>query len=81
MPSRETRALRSLLVARRQLVCARTNLYNVVRGMLRQEGVRVLARGLSSFVAWRRLLAYGFKQPHLPIVVATYFDAFVSLTD
>ena len=81
VPGRETRALRGLLVARRQLVSARTKLCNVVRGMLRQEGIRLPARGLSSFVAWRRLLARGFEQAHLPIVVATYFDTFVSLTD
>jgi transposase len=81
VPDRKTRALRGLLVARRQLISARTKLCNVVRGMLRQEGIRLPARGLSSFVGWRRLLADGFKQPHLPIVVATYFDTFVSLTD
>ncbi|MFQ6099357.1 MAG: transposase [Armatimonadota bacterium] len=39
VPPRETRELRGLLVARRQLVTARTKLCNVVRGMLRQEGL------------------------------------------
>jgi transposase len=81
MPDRDTRALRGLLAARRQLVSARTKLCNVVRGMLRQEGIRLPARGLASFEAWRRLLADGFEQPHLAVVVATYFDTFVSLTD
>ena len=81
VPGRETRALRGLLVARRQLISARTKVCNVVRGMLRQEGIRLPARGLSSFVAWRRLLARGFEQAHLSIVVATYADVFVSLTD
>ena len=81
VPDRETRSLRGLLVARRQLVSARTKLCNVVRGMLRQEGIRLPARGLSSFAAWRRLMSGGFEQAHLPIVVATYFDTFVSLTD
>ncbi|MHC4609088.1 MAG: IS110 family RNA-guided transposase [Planctomycetota bacterium] len=81
VPDRKTRALRGLLVARRQLVSARTKLCNVVRGMLRQEGVRLPARALSSFVGWRRVLAQGFQQAHLPVVVATYFDTFVSLTD
>lgn len=38
VPSRPTRALRGLLVARRQLIAARTRLCNTVRGMLR--GVR-----------------------------------------
>lgn len=81
VPDRKTRALRGLLVARRQLLSARTKLCNVVRGMLRQEGVRLPARGLSTFAAWRRLLARGFEQPHLCTVVAAYADSFVSLTD
>jgi transposase len=80
VPGRETRALRGLLVARRQLVSVRTKLCNVVRGMLRQEGIRLPARALSSFVGWRRILANGFEQAHLPVVVAAYFDTFVSLT-
>lgn len=41
MPSPEARSLRGLLAARRQLVAARPKLCNVVRGMLRQEGVRL----------------------------------------
>ena len=74
------RALRGLLVARRQLVSARTKLCNVVRGMLRQEGIRLPARALSSFVGWRRIQANGFEQAHLPVVVVAYFDVFTSLT-
>lgn len=81
MPGRETRALRGLLAARRQLVSARTKLCNVVRGMLRQEGIRLPARALSSFVGWRRLLEGGFEHGHLCTVVAAYADSFVSLTD
>ena len=81
VPGPDTRALRGLLVARRQLISARTKLCNVVRGMLRQEGIRLPPRALSSLAGWRRLLARGFEQAHLPIVVATYFDTFVSLTD
>lgn len=80
VPGRETRALRGLLVARRQLVSARTKLCNVVRGMLRQEGIRLPARALSSFVGWRRIQANGFEQAHLPVVVAAYSDTFLSLT-
>ncbi len=80
MPSAEMRALRGLLAARRQLVQARTKLQNVVRGMLRQEGVQ-LARGvLSTFKGWRGLLAKGFEHDHLALVVATYYDSFVTLT-
>ena len=81
MPGRETRALRGLLVARRQLVSSRTKVCNVVRGMLRQEGTRLPAGALSSKVGWRRLLAQGYELAHLPIVLAAYFEVFVSLTD
>jgi transposase len=49
--------------------------------MLRQEGIRLRARALSSFVAWQRLLEHGFEQEHLAVVVASYFPTFVSLTD
>lgn len=80
VPGGETRALRGLLVARRQLVTSRTKVCNVVRGMLRQEGITLPARALSSFVGWRRILASGFKRDHLPVVVATYYDTFVTLT-
>ena len=80
VPGRKTRALRGLLVARRQLISARTKLCNVVRGMLRQEGIRLSARALSSFVGWQRILTSGFEQAHLA-VVAAYFDTFVSLTN
>ena len=78
MPGRETRALRELLVARRQLVSVRTKLCNVVRGMLRQEGIRLPAGALSSFAGWRRLLARGYELAHLPVVPATFFDSCVA---
>lgn len=81
MPGRETRALRGLLVARRQLIAARTKVGNVVRGMLRQEGIRLPTGALSSKVGWRRLLGQGYAQAHLPLVLSAYYDVFVSLTD
>ncbi len=80
MPGKETRALRGLLVARRQLVTARTKLCNVVRGMLRQEGVRLPGHALMSVVGWQRLLKGGFEHGHLAAVVAAYFEAFRTLT-
>src|SRR5205085_764774 len=55
MPAPQARELRGLLVARRQLVSARTKLCNVVRGMLRQTGVCLVARELSSKAGWQRL--------------------------
>jgi transposase len=80
MPGPEARELRGLLVARRQLVSARAKLSNVVRGMLRQTGVRLPAAGLSSLVGWKRLLAGGFEQEHLLIIVSAYYDSFRALT-
>jgi transposase len=80
MPGQQARALRGLLVARRQLISARTKLCNVVRGMLRQEGIILPTRALSTFKGWQRLMGKGFDQPHLLTVVAAYYDTFVSLT-
>lgn len=80
MPGRETRALRGLLVARRQLVAARTKVCNVVRGLLRQEGVRLPSHALMSLVGWRRLLENGFEHEHLAVIVMAYFEIFGRLT-
>jgi len=80
MPCDRARALRGLLVARRQLISARTKLCNVVRGMVRQEGTLLPARGLSTLIGWKSLLGNDFNQPHLATIVATYFETFKALT-
>jgi transposase len=80
MPGRETRALRGLLVARRQLVATRTKLCNVVRGMLRQEGVRLPTAALSSFVGWERVFVNSFSCEHVTAVVRAYYQSFKALT-
>ena len=80
MPGEQARALRGLLVARRQLIGARTKLCNVVRGMVRQEGLLLPAGALSTFVGWTQLMGQSFKGPHLTTIVASYHDTFVSLT-
>lgn len=80
MPGPEARELRGLLVARRQLVSARTKICNVVRGMLRQTGVHLVARELSSKAGWQRLFHAGFEQEHLMHIVAAYDDSFQALT-
>jgi len=80
VPPRETRELRGLLVARRQLVRARTKLCNVVRGMLRQEGVSLPFRWLSTFVGWQRLMERDYTHAHLRAVLEAYYGSFVSLT-
>ena len=74
------RELRGLLVARRQLGSARSKLSNVVRGMLRQTGLRLPAGGLSSLAGWKRLLAGGWEQEHLLLIVSAYYDSFLALT-
>ncbi len=80
MPGPEARELRGLLVARRQLVSARSKLCNVVRGMLRQTGVRLPARELSTPAGWKRLFAAGFEHDHLMHIVSAYHDSFLALT-
>jgi transposase len=47
IPSRWSREVRGLLVARRQLVRMRTRLINVVRGLARQQRVTASAAGLA----------------------------------
>jgi transposase len=80
MPGRETRALRGLLVARRQLVAARTKLCNVVRGMLRQEGIRLPAGALSSLAGWERVFVNSFSCAEVMTVVQAYYQSFKALT-
>jgi transposase len=80
MPGKETRALRGLLVARRQLVATRTKICKVVRGLLRQEGLRLPSHALMSLAGWQRLLEQGFQQEHLVVVVGAYFETFQKLT-
>lgn len=80
MPGKQARALRGLLVARRQLISARTKLCNVVRGMVRQEGTLLPARALSTLTGWKNLFGNGFQQPHLAVIAAAYFDTFKALT-
>lgn len=80
MPSSEARSLRGLLVPRRQLVAARSKVCNLVRGMLRQEGVRLPPRALSRAAGWRQLLEQGFQHDHLLHIVTAYYHSFVALT-
>lgn len=80
MPGKRARAARGLLVARRQLISARTKLCNAVRGMVRQEGTLLPPRALSTLMGWKHLLGNGFNQPHLAVIVETYCDTFKALT-
>jgi transposase len=80
MPSAEARSLRGLLVARRQLLAARTKLCNVVRGMLRQEGIRLASRALNTFISWQTLMTQSFRYAHLRPVLESYYGSFEALT-
>ena len=79
MPGAEARALRGLLVARRRLVSARTKLCNVVRGMLRQEGIRLPAGALSTKVGWERILVNSLAHEHLTTIVRAYYQSFEAI--
>src|SRR5262245_63825131 len=57
-----------------QLVAARTKLCNVVRGLLRQEVLRLPGHALLSRVGWERLLDQGFEHWHLAVIVAAYLE-------
>jgi transposase len=78
MPSRRSRELRGLLVARRQLVQMRTKLLNVVRGLVRQQRVNLPARALLTPAGWARLTAAPLSGA-LQEVVAAY-EATVTAT-
>jgi len=81
MPGRPARELRGLLVARRQLISARTKLCNVVRGLLRQEGIFLPSRYLLTFQGWQTLLENeGYSCGHIRPVLEAYFPTFASLT-
>jgi len=80
MPGQETRSLRGLLAARRQLVTARVKLVNTVRGFLRQEGVRLQSKGLASLKRWHELMGKTYKAAHLPVVLEAFYPSFLQLT-
>ena len=80
MPSAEMRGLRGLLAARRQLIQTRTKLQNVVRGMLRQEGVQLAQNVLSHLQRLEATARAGFDHDHLAVIVATYYESFVAVT-
>jgi transposase len=80
MPSQGSRELRGLLVARRQLIQARAKLCNVVRGMLRQDGIILPVRGLKTLKTWNGLLQATYKSSHLPLILKAYYSSFLALT-
>ena len=81
MPGAEARSLRAVLTARRQLIGARTRLCNTVRGQLRQEGVRLPARSLTSKKSWQALLSMNYESGHIPLVLQAFHRSFLALTE
>lgn len=80
IPSMPARVLRGLLKARRQAIRSRTSLCNAVRGMLRQEGVKLATRKLVTQKGWKELMTLKFKHAHILPVLTAYFEAFKALT-
>lgn len=80
MPGRDAREVRGLLVARRQMVTARTKLMNTVRGLVRQDGIILASRELQSPVGWDRLLNRAFRSAHLPAVIRSFAESVKALT-
>ena len=80
MASDECRELRGLLAARRQLINARTKLCNMVRGVVRQEGVRLVARELNTYKGWNGLLEREWKLSHIEVILRTYYRSYCELT-
>lgn len=52
----------------------------MVRGLLRQERVRLPRHALLSAVGWRRSLEQGFDYEHLAVIADRYFDTLEQLT-
>jgi transposase len=49
--------------------------------MLRQEGIRLPARSLSTFKGWQRLLGHaGYECKHIAPMLSAYYESFVSLS-
>lgn len=78
VPRPESRELRHVLVARRQLVTMRTKLINVVRGLLRQQQVVLPSRALSTRTGWDRLKRVPLSAS-AHIVVEAYADLAVTI--
>ena len=81
MPCGRARELRGLLAARRKLVSARTKLCGVVRGVLRQEGIRLRARALGAVVGWDRLIMRRYRHRHLQPILRSYYVSFQALSE
>jgi transposase len=75
----ESRELRDLLRSRQQLIKSTTNVMNHVRGLLRQEGIRLKAKALSSGEIFGRLRESGGIPAHFVPILACYESTIAEL--
>lgn len=73
--------LRGLLMARRQLVRARVKVCNVVRGVVKQEGVRLQSRELNTDKGWEALLQRTWGLKHIEVIIRSYRASYDQLTE
>jgi transposase len=72
------RELRDLIQARYQIIKVYTNLMNYIRGLLRQEGIRINSRGLKESDCFLKMI--GGKLPdHIKKIIGTYKDTIQNL--
>lgn len=81
MASNDCRELRGLLAARRQLINARTKVCNVVRGIVRQEGIRLMSRELNTYKGWEALKQRKWNLQHIEVIVHSYYTSYCSMTE
>jgi len=75
----ESRELRDLLRSRQQLIKSTTNVMNHVRGLLRQEGIRLKAKALSSGEIFGRLRESCGIPAHFVPILACYESTIAEL--
>lgn len=81
MASEDCMELRGLLAARRQLINARSKVCNVVRGIVKQEGVRLMSRELNTYKGWEGLKGRKWKRAHVDIIIGSYYSSYCSITE
>ena len=75
----ESRELRDLLRSRQQLIKSTTNVMNHVRGLLRQEGIRLKPKALCTGEIFSRLKESGGIPAHFVPILACYESAIAEL--
>lgn len=80
VPSPFIRGLRKMLLARYNLVSARTRVINSLRGMLRSYGKKYSKKAFSSPQGWERLEAEDFPS-WLKTIISSYYREFLNLSN